>query len=143
MENISMNPHVREAQEAYNSNRMNCSQAVITAYSNELCIDADTARSLVWGLGGGIGGMQRTCGALTTMACVVGARCARAGFTKDAAYAKVREACEMFEERLGSMDCIVILEDRKPFPLCCPQVVETAADCIEAVSADIASSSET
>lgn len=137
MKNASATSRVETALEAYASDDTNCSQAVATAYSDDLGIDRETARNIVQGLGGGIGGTGGVCGALTAAVCVVSARCAHAGLDKAGTYAKVREACGLFEERMGTMECAVILEGEVPRPLCCQRAVRIAAESIEAVSADL------
>ena len=133
MNETSTNPRVRAAVEAYGSDDTNCSQAIVMAYCDEVGIDPEMARGLVWGLGGGIGGMGLMCGALTAATCVVSARCAQEGYDKSGTYEKVREACELFEDRMGTMDCADILNGEVPRPLCCQRAVQVAAECIEEV----------
>lgn len=53
---------------------MNCAQAVIAAYADELGLDLETAKKLGAGLGAGMGTMQGTCGALTGAEIVLGLR---------------------------------------------------------------------
>lgn len=43
----------------------NCAQSVLTAFSNELNLDSNTAQSISSGFGGGMGKLQETCGAVT------------------------------------------------------------------------------
>lgn len=45
--------------------RYNCCQAVLTAFCEELGLDAETAMRIASGFGGGIGHMGETCGAVT------------------------------------------------------------------------------
>ncbi len=46
-------------------NGMNCAQAVLTSYSDYLKFDPDMALAVSNGFGGGMGKMQKTCGAVT------------------------------------------------------------------------------
>ena len=43
----------------------NCSQSVLCSYADLFDLDHDNAMKLASGFGGGLGGMRRTCGALT------------------------------------------------------------------------------
>ena len=53
-------------------NSHNCAQAVFTACADRRRIDADTAKSVAAGFGGGIGGTQATCGAVTGAVMAIG-----------------------------------------------------------------------
>ncbi len=54
----------------YNGN--NCAQAVIKAYAEELQFDEELALSMALGFGGGMGKMQKVCGAVTGAYMVIG-----------------------------------------------------------------------
>ena len=45
--------------------KMNCAQSVLTAFSDELGLDRNTALRLARGFGGGMGRTGKTCGAVT------------------------------------------------------------------------------
>lgn len=53
-------------------NGMNCSQSVVTTYVDYLQFDTDMALSVSAGFGGGMGKMQKTCGAVTGAFMVLG-----------------------------------------------------------------------
>jgi C_GCAxxG_C_C family probable redox protein len=51
----------------------NCAQSVFAAFSEEMGISQETALRTASGMGGGIGGLRMTCGAVSAMAMVLGA----------------------------------------------------------------------
>ncbi|MFA9371773.1 MAG: C-GCAxxG-C-C family protein [Labilibaculum antarcticum] len=53
-------------------NGMNCAQAVLTSYTDHLKFDPDMALAVSNGFGGGMGKMQKTCGAVTGSFMVLG-----------------------------------------------------------------------
>ncbi len=50
----------------------NCSQAVLSAYAEQLGVDGETALKIAAGFGGGLGRMAETCGAVTGAFMVLG-----------------------------------------------------------------------
>lgn len=63
------------ALKAFNSG-FNCAQSVVKANANALGFDEDQALALASGFGGGMGGMQGACGAVTGSYMVLGMFCA-------------------------------------------------------------------
>lgn len=51
----------------------NCAQAVFTAYAGEMGLSEDEALRIASGMGGGMGGLRFTCGAVSAMALILGA----------------------------------------------------------------------
>jgi C_GCAxxG_C_C family probable redox protein len=51
----------------------NCAQSVFAAFSQEMGLEEKTALRMASGMGGGIGGLRMTCGAVSAMAMVLGA----------------------------------------------------------------------
>jgi C_GCAxxG_C_C family probable redox protein len=51
---------------------LNCSQAVLTAFSDDLSFDDDLALCISCGFGSGMGRLQETCGAVTGAFMVMG-----------------------------------------------------------------------
>ena len=83
----------------------NCSQSVLGAFADLYGLDMNTAMRLSDGLGGGMGRMRLTCGAVSAMAIVAGLELS-SGSPKDSdnrteVYAKVREMSEKFAEKNG------------------------------------------
>lgn len=54
-------------------NGMNCAQAVLTSYCDELKLDRTVALAITSGFGSGMGRMQLTCGAVTGSYMAIGA----------------------------------------------------------------------
>lgn len=53
-------------------NGYNCAQAVFAAFSEEMGIPRETALRMASGMGGGMGGLRMTCGAVSAMAMILG-----------------------------------------------------------------------
>lgn len=70
--NINVAAKVDLARSLYLSG-YNCAQSVFTAFSEEMGLTQETALKMVSGMGGGIGGLRMTCGAVSAMAMVLGA----------------------------------------------------------------------
>lgn len=56
------------------NNGYNCAQSVACAYGDSVGLSPETAYRAAAGLGGGVGGMRLTCGALTAAAMIAGLR---------------------------------------------------------------------
>ena len=96
----------------------NCSQSVLGAFADLYGLDMNTAMRLSDGLGGGMGRMRLTCGAVSAMAIVAGLELS-SGRPKDSdnrteVYAKVREMSEKFAEKNGSVICAELLRSAVP-----------------------------
>lgn len=122
----------------------NCSQAVASAFADELGMsDVDIAR-LTMGFGGGIGRMREVCGTVSGMAFVISALYADEG--RASVYEKIQTVAEKFEAENGSIICRELLgldKDGKRNPIPeprteqyykkrpCNQLVRMAADILE------------
>lgn len=101
----------------------NCSQCVFMVFDDIHSMSPDDAARMTAGLGGGVGGQHQVCGTVSAMSMLIGA--SRFGNPKDklAVYGKVKECCNSFSERNGSIVCAELLADRanrKP----CSQYIE-------------------
>lgn len=85
----------------------NCSQAVFCAFAGDYGLDADVARKVACGLGGGVGRMREVCGAVGGAALVFGLEY---GDDKMRTYAEVQEFCAAFKREAGSIVCRELLE---------------------------------
>lgn len=102
-------------EKAINSFRagLNCAQAIVTTYSDELKFDNKMALSISCGFGGGMGRLQETCGAVTGAFMVLGIyNCKK--YTdnkerKDKTYAQVQEYSKQFKALHGMLDCKSLL----------------------------------
>ena len=110
----------------------NCCQAVVCAYCDEMGIDDKDIFKLAEGFGGGMGGMQGVCGAVTgafmaiSMIGSAGDK-ADAGKTKVETYKNVRGLAAEFKQLRGSIDCRDLKVDR----VACVKCVETGAELVE------------
>lgn len=84
----------------------NCSQAVFVAFADEFGMDADFAKRVSCGLGGGVGRMREVCGAVSGAAMVLGMRL---GPEKTAAYPAIQDFCAEFKAKTGSIICRELL----------------------------------
>lgn len=87
----------------------NCSQAVVCAYSDLFGMDEETAMRVSEGLGGGMGRMRLTCGAVSGMALLAGLAVSKgiAGDipTRTRVYETVQKMSKEFAEKNGSVIC--------------------------------------
>ncbi|MCL2760346.1 MAG: C-GCAxxG-C-C family protein [Desulfuromonadales bacterium] len=123
----------------------NCSQAIFSTYCDELGLDKETALKIACGLGGGMGGMQGTCGAVSGAYLLIGLKY---GYflkedkaIKGKIYAVIRKFAALFEERNKTTSCRELLgvdfvNDDKQITMeriktVCPKVIRDAAEIIE------------
>jgi C_GCAxxG_C_C family probable redox protein len=127
---------------------LNCAQAVLTTFCEPLGLDRATAIRLAESLGGGIGGMGLTCGALSGGSLVLGLKLGRTQpvdpQAKDATRQAVRELFADFARRQGSCVCSEILgidmtdpeqvaraRENGLFRRRCPDAVADAAEIVQ------------
>jgi C_GCAxxG_C_C family probable redox protein len=92
---------------------MNCAQAVLTAFSDHLNFDYDSALAISSGFGGGMGRLQETCGAATGAFMVLGIYNSEK-FTdnteqKDHTYAMIQEFNKRFTAIHKTSNCRMLL----------------------------------
>jgi C_GCAxxG_C_C family probable redox protein len=85
---------------------LNCSQSVFCAFAEEFGLSEEFAQKISCALGGGVGRMRETCGAVTGAALVIGLK---TGPDKVRSYAKVQEFCAAFKKEFGSIVCRELL----------------------------------
>ncbi len=93
-----------------------CSQSVLLAFSDFTRLDEDTAGKLSLPLGGGVGRLRMTCGAVTGMALVLGFSIhgpVGDPLVKKEVYAHVQEVCARFKQKYGALVCAELLEKSK------------------------------
>ncbi len=88
-----------------------CSQAVFGAFAEDFGVDGTLAMKVSAGLGGGIGRMRETCGAVTGAVLALGLKF---GPDKTAVYPKVQALCAAFREKCGSIVCRELLAGPDP-----------------------------
>lgn len=99
-------------------NGYNCTQSVVGAFADLFDIDFKTAMKFSDGMGGGMGRMRLTCGAVSAMALIAGLKLSSGnpGDLKNRAkvYAKIREMTEEFRKKNGSIICRELLGAAMP-----------------------------
>jgi len=125
----------------------NCAQAVFSTYCGQFSLEQETALRVACGLGGGMGKLQETCGAVSGAYLVIGLKHGQylPGDTaaKETTYALVREFARRFEERNQSTSCRALLGidlmdcDREiaaaRVKQVCPNMVRDAVEILEAL----------
>ena len=89
-----------------------CSQALILAFEDLIGIDKEQLSKLVLPLGGGLGRLRLTCGAINSMAMVVGMIFADGesnSENKDKVYAIVQELTGKFKQDHHTLNCEELL----------------------------------
>ena len=83
---------------------LNCSQAVVLAFKDEIGLPEETLKKLSVGFGGGFARQRLICGAVSGMNIVL-SYILSDGADKGRIYALVQEACERFKKETGSIIC--------------------------------------
>ena len=125
----------------------NCAQAVVLAFAADAGLDEETAKNFSRPLGGGMGRLRQTCGAVAGAACASGVLFPE--LTKAEAYALVQEIARRFREKNGSINCGELLTgaglktDTAPNPEArtpeyykkrpCPNLIYDAAEILEEI----------
>ena len=119
---------VRKHKEGYN-----CAQAVACVFADKLGYSEDELFRIAEAFGGGMGGTQGVCGAVSAMVLVIGGiksfGIERIPETnKKTSYASARELMEKFEESVGTIMCSKIKGEK----LCsCDGCIEVAVKILE------------
>ncbi len=146
-----MSSKIEEAVERF-KNGFNCSQAVLSSYSEQFGLDCGRALKVATGFGGGMR-MGETCGAVTGAFMVLGLKYGNATAqdrqAKEKTYEKITEFTNCFKARNGSVLCRELLgcdistqEGQKKaregslFSSICPEMVKNAAEILEEMLAE-------
>ncbi|MBP5306811.1 MAG: C_GCAxxG_C_C family protein [Paludibacteraceae bacterium] len=91
----------------------NCGQAVLLAFADEVGLEREVAARMGTAFGGGVGRQREVCGAVLSLAAVVGMKTGGIEASdKEAANRTAQEVqrlCSQFKERYGSIVCGEIL----------------------------------
>lgn len=123
----------------------NCAQAILSTYCEEFGMDKETALKVACGLGGGMGHLQGTCGAVTGAYLLISLKYGNIAkednLAKEKTHALVREFARLFEEKNKTTNCLELLSvdiingDKQivaeKFSMFCPKIVQDAAEIIE------------
>ena len=111
----------------------NCAQAVACVFADKIGYDEDELFRLTEAFGGGMGGTQGVCGAVSAMVFAVGA-IKSAGFeklpetNKKESYACARELMEKFEFEIGTIMCKEIKSEQH---YSCDECITKAVEILE------------
>jgi len=125
----------------------NCSQAILSTYSEEFGLDKRTALKIACGLGAGMGRLQNTCGAVSGAYLLIGLMHGQYLIedtsAKERTYELVQEFSRLFEERNQTTNCRELLGldlmtcdqqvGMKRVDEVCPKMVRDAAEIIEII----------
>ncbi|MEN8615128.1 C-GCAxxG-C-C family protein [Dehalogenimonas sp. THU2] len=104
---------MNRAETAYSvmaESKMNCAQAVVTAFCEDLGLDVASAMRLARGFGGGMGRGGKTCGAVSGACIVLGLAEPLEGREGiEAVYVRIGEFNRRFVERFNSTECNALL----------------------------------
>jgi C_GCAxxG_C_C family probable redox protein len=132
------------------ANGLNCSQAMLTVFGEPYGLDAKMAEKLGRPLGGGMGRLALTCGAITGAVLILGLA---KGHQEEAearkvSYSSVRELFRRFEVLHGTTACKSLLgadmstaeglkkiQDQQLVSKVCPVFVKDAANILESLLA--------
>ena len=141
-----MSAKIEQAVERFKSG-FNCSQAVLSSYSEQFGLDCEKAIKIATGFGGGMR-MSDICGAVTGAYMVLGLKygnvTAEDQQNKAKTYEKVIEYTNRFKARNGSVICSDLLgcdistpegmkeaQNKGLFSSTCPRLVQDAAEILE------------
>lgn len=124
----------------------NCSQAILSSFSEQFGLDYKTALEIATGFGGGMH-INGTCGAVTGAFMVLGLKYGNTEENKQAkenTYKKVIEFASRFSARNGTVKChdllgcdittregLEIARQKGVFSSICPKLVQNAAEILE------------
>jgi C_GCAxxG_C_C family probable redox protein len=132
------------------SEGFSCSQAVFSAFSEELGLDRAAALKISTAFGGGMASMGLTCGAVTGALMVIGLKNGRTeaidAAAKEKTYELAKEFVRRFSERHGFIVCRELLgvdistpegkeraSEQGLFSTLCPRFVADAAEILEEI----------
>ncbi len=128
------------------TNGLNCSQAILTVFGEPYGLAAEMAERVGRPLGGGIGRLARTCGAVTAAVLILGLAKddQDEGEARRVSYSHVQELFRRFEALHGTTECKSLLgadmstaeglkkvQDEKLVSKVCPAFVKDAANILE------------
>lgn len=139
--------HVAESQELFKTG-LNCAQAVLSVFSEELGLSRETALKIAFPFGAGIGGTGRICGALSGAVMVIGLKYDTSNVTdienRNRCKEKTRKLIEAFENENGTVICnnlvgfdmnnlssVELKSKAQFFQNTCPKFLETVVSFLE------------
>ena len=87
----------------------NCAQSVLAVFAEDLGMEQEKALQFSNGFGGGMGGMQKTCGAVSGAVMVIGSYYySRESFEKAGMKDAVQTFFHRFTKKHGAIDCLAL-----------------------------------
>lgn len=140
-----MSKDVAEVVARHMGGKMNCAQAVLSVYGKHFGLPEEIAVKVAVGLGGGMGCMGKTCGAVTGAFLVLGLTYEmNQPDSRNEIYALVREFTAKFKARHDSISCSELLgydmsttegmnaiREKKLTSIICPKLDQSAAEILE------------
>jgi C_GCAxxG_C_C family probable redox protein len=132
------------------ANGLNCSQSILTVFGEPYGLAAEIAQKIGRPLGGGMGRLARTCGAVTAAVLVLGLAKDHQdeGEARKVSYSHVQELFKHFEAVHGTTECKSLLgadmstkeglekvQKEKLVSKVCPAFVKDAANILETLLA--------
>lgn len=125
-----MDTNYTEKARQLRSKGYNCAQAVACSFSDVVGLDEAILFSMMEGFGGGMGGHQATCGALSGAVAIAGLVTSKGsveGQTKVLTYEKSKALVDAFGQRCKSLVCKELLGEETGIELqSCDECVEEA-----------------
>lgn len=135
---------VNEAVACFNDG-FNCSQSILSTYCEEFGIDKKTALQIACGLGGGMGRLGNTCGAVSGAYLLIGLKYGKYlkedNAAKEKTYSMIQEFSKLFEERNQTTICRNLLGidlingDKQTITervkAICPKMIQDAGEIVE------------
>ena len=90
----------------------NCAQSTFSVFSEEFGVSKEQARTIACGFGGGFGGLQETCGAVTGAIMVIGCRFFNRNDLKNSeeiVSQHTRDFISKFRKRNGTINCLRLI----------------------------------
>ena len=106
---------------------LNCAQAVLLAFKDEIGVEEETLKKIIIGFGGGFARQRLVCGAVSGMTAAISYLLSN-GNDKLNAYAIVKEALDLFKEKTGSLVCAELLASEK---IPCAELCAIAAQIVQ------------
>lgn len=130
----------------HSEGRINCSQAMLSVYGKYFGVPEELTIKVATALGGGMGGMGKTCGAVTGAFLVFGLtyEFENPQKSRSEVYGLVKEFTKRFIARYGSISCaellghdmgtedgMKIIREQKLTKSICPGIDQSAAELVE------------
>ncbi len=93
----------------YFKSGLNCCQAVVLAFKDEIGLSSEVLKKASIGFGGGLGRQRLTCGAVSGM-CMVISFLMSDGNDKLAIYPIIQQACNKVKDIAGSITCAELIK---------------------------------